>query len=176
VATFLSREEWAKPRGRKSHQRRCGSDDRGEAGLRPDQAINEATCVRVLNHNLWRSVAISVSMNKRPERFRGERETISCKRQRRLPGTDRGNIALPRLGGPDRMPAASLRSSKEDCLSRAHVSIISRSPRRSTRLFDEGGKRSSLGQCDRKKCLGRVLHHPARLQRAGLRPNHQARP
>ncbi|SPP92683.1 protein of unknown function [Bradyrhizobium vignae] len=52
MATFLSREEWAKPRGRKSHQRRCGSDDRGEAGLRPDQAINEATCVRVLNHNL----------------------------------------------------------------------------------------------------------------------------
>lgn len=52
MATFLSREEWAKPRGRKSYQRRCGSDDRGEAGLRPDQAINEASCVRVLNHNL----------------------------------------------------------------------------------------------------------------------------
>src|SRR6186713_1645169 len=42
------------PRGRKSHQRRCGSDDRGEAGLRPDQAINEATCVRVLNRNFRR--------------------------------------------------------------------------------------------------------------------------
>jgi hypothetical protein len=106
VATFLSREEWAKPRGRKSHQRRCGSDDRGEAGLRPDQAINEATCVRVLSHNLWRSVAISVLMNKRLERFSVGRETISCKRRHRLPKTDRGNIALPRLGGPDPMPAA----------------------------------------------------------------------
>ncbi|WP_210242655.1 hypothetical protein, partial [Bradyrhizobium ivorense] len=51
-ATFLSREEWAQPRGRKSQQRRCGSDDRGEAGLRPDQAIKEATCVRVLKRNL----------------------------------------------------------------------------------------------------------------------------
>jgi len=73
VATFLPREEWAQPRGRKSRQRRCGSDDRGEAGLRPDQAINEATCVRVLNRNLkektWR---ISVVLNKGSERFRAE--------------------------------------------------------------------------------------------------------
>ncbi|MDA9495136.1 hypothetical protein XI08_39885 [Bradyrhizobium sp. CCBAU 11361] len=66
AATFLPREEWAKPRGRKSQQRRCGSDDRGEAGLRPDRAINEATCVRVLNRNFkemtWR---ISALLNKR---------------------------------------------------------------------------------------------------------------
>ncbi len=48
-----------KPRGRKSHQRRCGSDDRGEAGLRPDQAIKEATCVRVLNRNLGRRLGES---------------------------------------------------------------------------------------------------------------------
>jgi len=47
------------PRGRKSHQRRCGSDDRGEAGLRPDQAINEATCVRVLNRNFRRRLGVS---------------------------------------------------------------------------------------------------------------------
>lgn len=59
VATFLPREEWAKPRGRKSHQRRCGSDDRGEAGLRPDQAIKEATCVRVLNRILGRRLGKS---------------------------------------------------------------------------------------------------------------------
>ena len=39
--TFLPREEWAKPRGRKSIRRRCGSGDRGAAVLRPDQAINE---------------------------------------------------------------------------------------------------------------------------------------
>src|ERR1700758_3394154 len=45
AATFLPREEWAKPRGRKSLARRCGSDDRGAAGLRPDRAIKEATCV-----------------------------------------------------------------------------------------------------------------------------------
>src|SRR5216684_5065861 len=37
-ATFLPREEWAKPRGRKSHQRRCGPGDRGAAALRLDQA------------------------------------------------------------------------------------------------------------------------------------------
>src|SRR5579883_2644016 len=34
--TFLPREEWAKPRGRKSRRGRCGSGDRGAAGLRPD--------------------------------------------------------------------------------------------------------------------------------------------
>src|SRR5215472_13603824 len=36
---FLLREEWAKPRGRKSHRRRCGIGDRGAAVLWPDQAI-----------------------------------------------------------------------------------------------------------------------------------------
>src|SRR6516162_7471377 len=45
AATFLAREEWAKPRGRKSLRRRCGLDDRGAAGLRPDRAITEARCV-----------------------------------------------------------------------------------------------------------------------------------
>src|SRR5215212_2574726 len=35
--TFLPREEWAKPRGRKSHRRCCGSGDRGAAVLWPDQ-------------------------------------------------------------------------------------------------------------------------------------------
>src|SRR5882672_1915021 len=38
-ATFLPREEWAKPRGRKSNRRRCGSGDRGAAVLWPDQPI-----------------------------------------------------------------------------------------------------------------------------------------
>src|SRR3954464_7919566 len=38
-ATFLPREEWAKPRGRKSRRRRCGSGDRGAAVLRLDQAM-----------------------------------------------------------------------------------------------------------------------------------------
>src|SRR5215831_3887419 len=37
--TFLPREEWAKPRGRKSHRRRCGTGDRGADVLWPDQAI-----------------------------------------------------------------------------------------------------------------------------------------
>ena len=35
----MAREEWAKPRGRKSHPRRCGIGDRGEADLRPSHAI-----------------------------------------------------------------------------------------------------------------------------------------
>src|SRR5579883_482028 len=34
--TFLPREEWAKPRGRKSRRGRCGLGGRGAAGLRPD--------------------------------------------------------------------------------------------------------------------------------------------
>src|SRR5262252_8098188 len=38
--TFLPREEWAKPRGRKSHRRRCGTGDRGADVLWPDQAIS----------------------------------------------------------------------------------------------------------------------------------------
>ena len=37
--TFLSREEWAKPRGRKSIHSRCGTGDRGAAVLWPDQAM-----------------------------------------------------------------------------------------------------------------------------------------
>src|SRR5262249_20244293 len=37
--TFLPREEGAKPRGRKSHRRRCGTGDRGADVLWPDQAI-----------------------------------------------------------------------------------------------------------------------------------------
>src|SRR5712671_2946947 len=40
-------------------RRRCGSDDRGAAGLRPDRAIKEATCVRVLNRNLGRRLGVS---------------------------------------------------------------------------------------------------------------------
>src|SRR6266851_2053490 len=47
--TFLPREEWAKPRGRKSHRRRCGSGDRGVAGLRLDQANERLRCSRALN-------------------------------------------------------------------------------------------------------------------------------
>ena len=35
----MPREEWAKPRGRKSHRRRCGTGDRGADVLWPDQAI-----------------------------------------------------------------------------------------------------------------------------------------
>jgi transcriptional regulator with XRE-family HTH domain len=46
VTLFHLAKEWAKPRGRKSHRRRCGSGDRGVAGLRPDQA-NERPGARV---------------------------------------------------------------------------------------------------------------------------------
>ncbi len=42
------REEWPEARGRKSRRRRCGSGDRGEAVLRPDQAI-ERPCGRAPN-------------------------------------------------------------------------------------------------------------------------------
>src|SRR5262245_42462891 len=36
---LVSREEWAKPRGRKSTRRRCVRGDRGAAALRLDHAI-----------------------------------------------------------------------------------------------------------------------------------------
>jgi hypothetical protein len=42
------REEWPEARGRKSRRRRCGSGDRGEAVLRPDQA-SERPCGRAPN-------------------------------------------------------------------------------------------------------------------------------
>jgi hypothetical protein len=45
-ATFLPREEWAKPRGRKSRRRRCGSGDRGAAVLRLDQAMERPWVAR----------------------------------------------------------------------------------------------------------------------------------
>lgn len=45
-ATFLPREEWAKPRGRKSNRRRCSSGDRGAAVLRLDQAKERPWVVR----------------------------------------------------------------------------------------------------------------------------------
>ena len=51
--TFLPREEWAKPRGRKSRRRRCGSGDRGAAVLRLDQA-KERPCGRTPNSILGR--------------------------------------------------------------------------------------------------------------------------
>ena len=173
MATFLPREEWAKPRGRKSQRRCCGSDDRGEAGLRPDQAINEATCVRVLNHNLWRSVASSVLMNKRSERFSAERETICCKGRHRLPRTDQvtslcrgceGQTECRQLDrefrGGTASPALKFRSPLFNAPIYAHL------------FDDEGGKRTSFGPCDLKNWSGRVLHRPTRLERASLRQSH----
>src|SRR6266700_5661804 len=63
-------------------RRRCGSDDRGVAGLRSDQAINEATCVRVLNRNLSEKTwLISVWMRKRSEWFGVKKET-TCRKRR----------------------------------------------------------------------------------------------
>src|SRR5271155_5079876 len=45
-ATFLPRARNGRSPGEESRKRqRCVSDDRGAAGLRPDQAITEARCV-----------------------------------------------------------------------------------------------------------------------------------
>ena len=66
--------------GEESHdRRRCGSDDRGAAGLRPDQAIKEARCVRVLNNNRGRRWRLSVRPDKRSERFGVGKETVGGK-------------------------------------------------------------------------------------------------
>ncbi|MBR0938500.1 hypothetical protein [Bradyrhizobium jicamae] len=54
---FLVSRGMGEAQGKKAHQRRCGSDDRGEAALRPDQAINEATCVCELNYISGEDVA-----------------------------------------------------------------------------------------------------------------------
>ena len=43
-------------------------------------------------------------------------------------------------------------------------------------LFGEGGERSSLARGGRKNWLGRLLHRPDRLERAGFREDGEARP
>ena len=58
---------------------RCGSDDRGAAGLRPDQAIKEARCVARAERNLRRRRGKSRSC---PTRGR----SISAYRKKRCAG------------------------------------------------------------------------------------------
>jgi hypothetical protein len=121
VATFLSREEWAKPRGRKSHQRRCGSDDRGAADLRPDQAINEATCVRVLNRNRKeKSWLISVVLS-RGRYGPARKEKTICRRGGIVPKemTEHGAPHHRSYVGQTEIGRARLKRSEEDrdCLS-----------------------------------------------------------
>src|SRR5277367_961762 len=83
-------------------RRRCGSDDRGAAGLRPDRAITEATCVRVLNHKSGRRWRVSVRSGKRSERFGVGKETKGDKRRCRQRKVNRKRPALvPQLREPN---------------------------------------------------------------------------
>ena len=168
-----------KPRGRKSLRRRCGSDDRGAAGLRPDQAIKEATCVRVLNRNLqektWR---ISVVLNKRSVRFGAERETI-CRKGRYCPGrNDRAPRALHRsyVDQTEIGTACSTAPRRE----RGYLSLKLDRPllqrdalcRLARRMMATKPHPLVRGGCE--NWLRRILHHPGRLRRAGLREHDQA--
>jgi hypothetical protein len=179
VATFLPREEWAQPRGRKSHQRRCGSDDRGEAGLRPDQAINEATCVRVLNRNLkektWR---ISVVLNKGSDDFAQNEKQSAAKGGIASEGTIEITPLCRGYRVEPETAAAWSRHSEEDCAP-PHSGPDHPSFNRPiyVNLFDgEAGEWSSLARGGRKNWLKRFLDHPSRLTRASLRKSGQARP
>ena len=85
------REEWPEARGRKSRCRRCGSGDRGEAVLRPDQAI-ERPCGRAPNS----------SHRRRPgrrwlPRTRGPAAQEGRKKPWRADRTDRGPPEPQRL-------------------------------------------------------------------------------
>jgi hypothetical protein len=74
--TFLPREEWAKPRGRKSHRRRCGTGDRGAAVLWPDQAVRGRVARRSdsTEEKTWR---ISNNLHKRPATSGDGKETLA---------------------------------------------------------------------------------------------------
>ena len=78
IGTFLPREEWASAQG-KSLIDGVAARRRGAAGLRPDQAIKEARCVRVLNNNRGRKWRLSVRLDKRSERFGAGKETVGGK-------------------------------------------------------------------------------------------------
>lgn len=167
------------PRGRKSQQRRCGSADRGAAGLRPDRAIKEASCVRVLNL--------------KPGEKLGEFRFL-CTRGRNGSGRKRNNLrewaASSRQSGqavrrvqpwqlcvPDRKsPARVRRFLRGPSASSALVSIIHRRGCLFCDLFDDKSAESSSLVCrGRENGAGRLSARPFRLDRAGLRDERQAR-
>src|SRR5215831_8251120 len=75
--TLLAREEWAKPRGRKSRRRHCGTGDRGAAVLWPDQAIRgRVASVRQPEEKTWRILS---EPHKRPGPPGEEKETLACR-------------------------------------------------------------------------------------------------
>src|SRR6478672_12255095 len=83
--TFLPREEWAKPRGRKSHRSRCGSGDRGAAGLRLDQA-NERQGAACAEQHFGEVPAIDRLIQEAPY----------SRRKNRKPGVQNGGHLSPR--------------------------------------------------------------------------------
>jgi hypothetical protein len=94
--TFQPREERAKPRGRKSQRRQCGSGDRGVAGLRPDQA-NERPGARGCAEQHFRKETwqLSIGLFKAPRVSGEERENLARRKAAGVVETDR----TPRLGG-----------------------------------------------------------------------------
>jgi hypothetical protein len=75
----LTREEWAKPRGRKSHRRRCGSGDRGVAALRPDQAMRGKVLAGTEEHLWEKTWRISVGPRKKPSFSGSINEALACR-------------------------------------------------------------------------------------------------
>jgi len=105
-----------KPRGRKSHRRRCGSDDRGAAALRPDQAIKEATCVRVLNHNSGRRLGWSRFSCARGRNGSAQKQKQSAGKGGIVPEKDRSRerVVPPQLCGRTEICAAGSKHSNGD--------------------------------------------------------------
>jgi hypothetical protein len=77
-------------------RRRCGSADRGAAGLRPDQAITEARCVRALNHKSGRGWWTSVRCMQEVETIRRRKRNVG--RQKAVSSIQ----GLPRTKAPAR--------------------------------------------------------------------------
>lgn len=151
-------------RSRRSRSSARSSHQRGHVRPRAEPQSREKT---------W---LISVLMNKRSERFSAERETIYCKGWYRLPRTDRGNTAPPRLREPGRNAGGLIEELRGGLPLPRSVSTV---PRFSAPIYvfdDEGDKRTSLGPSGRKNWLGWTLRYPTRLELAGLHQNDQARP
>ena len=162
-------------------RRRCGSDDRGAAGLRPDQAIKEARCVRALNHKSGRRWRVSVRLDKRSERFGAGKETaggksgiVSAKSQPQAQGS---SIVSIRWG---RKPTQFHRSAprRAATISRSS-STISRSRWRSiqfARRRAECGLHPALVAAAEERRVKLTQSSSRRLDWAGLRKDGQPRP
>ena len=155
-------------------RRRCGSDDRGVAGLRSDRAINEATCVRVLNQVREKmaglgSVRQEVGTVRRRKRNEGRQKALSSvQNQLQTSGSSAVSVSTRTQSTP---------CSKEG---RDYISLKLaglRSARGCSRQARRADGAGSLLMCC--GCENRLRIAPdcrVRIERAGLGEDSQPRP